>query len=96
MFSYRIFREKKEVLVAVCDKEILGNEIDADKKVNVSEKFYGGEFCTEEELKKILSEATIINAIGNNVVNFLISEGIASSEGTIKVGGVLHAQIFTV
>ncbi|UCG95226.1 MAG: DUF424 family protein [archaeon] len=91
MFSYKIFRVPKEVLVSVCDQEVLGKKL--DENFEVDEKFYGGKNCGKDEIRKILEEATIINAVGNIIVDFLINENFVEKEKTIKIGGVLHAQV---
>jgi hypothetical protein len=91
MFSYKIFRVPKEVLVSVCDQEILGKKL--EENFEVKEDFYGGKNCGKEELREILGEATIINAVGNGIVDFLIKENFVEKEKTIKIGGVLHAQV---
>jgi len=94
MFSYKVFRVPEEVLVAVCDREILGKKF-GEMEFEVSESFYGGGICGEEELREILKEATIINAVGNKIIDFLVKENIVDKEGIIKIGDVSHAQVFT-
>lgn len=95
MFSYKVFRVQKEVLVAVCDKELLGEKLEWEPEFEVKESFYGGKTCEELELKKILEEATIINAVGNRIVEFLIKENFVNEKNVLKIGGVLHAQVVT-
>lgn len=94
MFSYKIFRVPNEVMVSVCDEDILGKEL-GDSGFKVSEDFYGGDICGEEELREILKEATIINAVGNKIVSFLVGEKIIDKRNVIKIGGVSHAQVVT-
>lgn len=91
MFSFKVYKTPKEVLVSVCDIEILGKEL--EEGFEVKEEFYGGSECEEDGLMDILGEATIINAVGNKVVEFLIREELVEEEKTIKIGDVLHAQV---
>lgn len=95
MFSYSIFRTPKEVLIAVCDQEILGKKF-GDMNFEVKESFYGGEVCGEEELREILKDATIINAVGNRIIDFLRKEKIVEEKGILNIGDVSHAQVVTV
>jgi hypothetical protein len=95
MFSYRIFRTPKEVLVAICDQEILGKKF-GDINFEVKASFYGGEACGEEELREILKDATIINAVGNRIIDFLRKENIVEEKGILNIGDVSHAQVVTV
>ena len=96
MFSYKIFKTPNDTLVAVCDKDILGKKFENDVVFEVSENFYGGDDCGEDELREILKNATIINAIGNKTIDFLVKEKLVNKKGIIKIGDVSHAQIVTV
>jgi len=96
MFSYKIFKTPKEVLVAVCDKEILGKKFHEDIRFEVKKSFYGERVCGEEELKEILKEATIINAVGNNAIDFLIKENLVDKKRIIKIGDTYHAQVVAI
>ena len=96
MFSYKIFKMPKDTLVAVCDQEILGKKFENDIIFEIKEDFYGGNNCGEDELREILKDATIINAVGNKVIAFLVKENFVNKKGIIKIGDVLHAQVVTV
>ena len=96
MFSYNVITNLGEVLIAICDRDILGKKIKNKITFEVSDNFYGGNICREEELNDILKKATVINAIGNKIVDFLIKENFVDDDDVIKIGGVSHAQIITV
>lgn len=94
MFYYSKYERGKDLLIAVCDKDILGQEFQfRDTSFKVEKKFYGKKECDKKEIKKILKEATIINAVGENIVNFLIENEVINKENIIEIGDTVHAQM---
>lgn len=66
-FRMKIYRVRGEVLVAVCDEDIVGKTFrEKDLKIEVKEEFYGKESYDEEEVKRALRQATIANITGKN------------------------------
>lgn len=97
MFSYRVFRESGEVMLAISDRDILGKKYDEnDMHLFVPEDFYSGSICNEEEAIKLIKSATIINAVGNNIISLLIEKKIIAKDNVLKIGGMSHAQIVSV
>ncbi len=92
MFSYRIFRDRGETLLAFCDSGLLGKKLDGPVIFEVRESFYGGSECGETEIKSLAKDATVINAVGRDAVELLVRENIIERENVIMVGGVPHAQ----
>lgn len=94
MFCCKTYKYGKDVMVAVCDKEVLGKEfLFGDVNFKVKKGFYGEDVHSKEEIKKILKDATIINAVGKNIVNLLIKEGLIDERYVMKIGDTLHAQM---
>jgi len=90
----KVHRRGKDVLVAVCDEELLGSEIRAgDLRLCIREEFYGGERIPLSQLKEYLREATIVNAIGNDVVKELAKWVDVVMDAAVELGGVLHVQL---
>lgn len=85
-----------EVVVAVCDTELIGTKLKVNDgyEVLVSADFYMGRIVDWQSVKSALEEATIINLLGNNIVNRAVSEGLVNEGACIKVGGVKHVQLF--
>lgn len=93
MYMVKVHPHEKERMVAACDSDLLGTTIDGGKvRLEVSEAFYGGEELDEEGLVQRLGMATIINLIGNDVVDVAIREGFVLPELVMEIGGVKHAQ----
>ena len=93
MFSLRVHRHPDEVILAVCDESILGETFRGDGlKIEVSEGFYGGDIVSEEEVRNAFRNFTMLNIVGNEIVEFAIAEGIIHPDNVIVIGGVKHAQ----
>ncbi len=94
MFRMKIYRVRGEVLVAVCDSEIVGKTFrEGDLKIEVKESFYGDKDVGEEEVKKALRMATIANITGKRAVELAIRMGIIDRENVLKIGECWHAQM---
>lgn len=84
----------KQVLLAICDAEILGKTFqESDLVLEVREEFYKGVKTSVDEALSLIDQSTNINLIGSNIVTKAIEKGYIHPEAVIKVCGVLHAQI---
>ncbi|MEM2889359.1 MAG: DUF424 family protein [Candidatus Bathyarchaeia archaeon] len=84
----------KQVLLAICDAEILGKTFnDSDIVLEVKEEFYKGVKTSIDEAIGLIEQSTIVNIIGCNTVKKAIEKGYVHPEAVIKVCGILHAQI---
>ncbi len=94
MFRLKIYRVRGEVLVAVCDSDIVGKTFrEGDLKIEVKESFYGEREVGEEEVKRALRMATIANITGRKAVELAIKIGIVDKENVLKIGECWHAQM---
>jgi len=80
-----------EIVVALCDEKLLGKKIGGNFFINP--RFYRGKKTSEEQVLQALSNASIINAVGEDSVNFLIKHDIIKTEHVKKIKNVPHAQI---
>ncbi len=94
MFRLKVYRVRGEVLVAVCDSDIVGKTFrEGDIKIEVKESFYGDRDVGEEEVKRALRMATIANITGRRAVELAIRMGIVDRENVLKIGECWHAQM---
>jgi len=94
MFRLKIYRVRGEILVAVCDSELVGKTFkEGDLKIEVKESFYGDKDVGEEEVKRALRMATIANITGRRAVELAIKLGIIDKENVLKIGDCWHAQM---
>lgn len=89
----RVVRTAKEVLVIICDAELIGKEFrQGELKLKIDKSFYGGKEASVEECLAALREATIANMIGS-IVERAIEEGFVNRENVIRIRNVPHAQM---
>lgn len=85
-----------ELVAAVCDQELLGKRIDVRNglTVEVAQSFYGGNLLEEDQVFEHIEHATIVNLVGNEIVERAVKRGLAHSSAAVKLGGVSHLQIY--
>jgi hypothetical protein len=84
----------RNVLLSMCDTEILGRTLREGKIVFcVKEDFYKGTRVDVEEAVSMIESSTIVNMVGKNVVKEAIEKGFVHPEAVLKIEGVPHAQI---
>ena len=97
MFRMRVYRVKGEILVAVCDSDIVGKTFkEGELKIEVKEGFYGESEFNEEEVENALKKATIANITGKKAVSLAIKIGIVDKDNVLKIGDCLHAQMVVI
>lgn len=94
MICVKIHKAGDEVLLAACDKELLGTTLEDSKiSLKVTREFYFQREVTPEEFSKLLEKATIANLVGNTVVEKAVSLQLVDSKNVLEISGVKHAQL---
>lgn len=90
----RVIRDKKGVIVAICDAGLLGETFRYGKmKLEVSTQFYGGALCTVEQAMETLAQADIANLVGETTIQAAVKEGLVDPEAVIYFGKIPHVQM---
>ncbi|MEM2096676.1 MAG: DUF424 family protein [Methanothrix sp.] len=83
-----------EVLVAVCDSELLGQRFtENDLQLEVSVSFFGQELASAAMLERALEEATMANFVGERAVAWAIAFEYVDRENVLHIDGVPCAQM---
>ncbi|MFH1448506.1 MAG: DUF424 family protein [Candidatus Micrarchaeota archaeon] len=93
----KIHKTNDQVVVALCDKELVGKILrDGNLVLDLKKysSFYVGELTTPEKAKMSLKEATSINLVGKRSVDLAISDGLAEKGAERLIGCVPHLQIY--
>ena len=89
----RVIRTQGEVLVIVCDPELIGKKFkQGELKLEVKESFYQGTEASIKECIAMLREATIANLVGS-IVGHAIKAGIIKRANVLRIQNVPHAQL---
>lgn len=90
----RIFKDKGYVVVAACDRNVLGRTFREGKlRLEVASRFYGGDLCGVEETMQALQAADIGNLVGGKVIDAAVQKGLVDPDAILTIGGVPHVQI---
>ena len=92
------YEAQKEIIVAVCDKDLIGKVLREGELVLDLKKyssFYIGELASEEEAWSIMKGATSLNLVGKKAVGLALKKKLAKKGDERTVDGVPHLQIYT-
>jgi hypothetical protein len=93
MFWSKVYRVKDQIVVAICDEELIEKTLDFDDvKFHVSRKFYGGDLIDHEKAEKLLENATIGNLVGEKIISLALNKRYIAKENIILISGIPHAQ----
>jgi hypothetical protein len=93
MFWCKIFQTKFDFVLALCDEKLLGKTLrEKTLKINISERFYGGELIDEKIAVELMKKATIGNLIGKEAIELAEKNGFITKENVILINGIPHAQ----
>jgi hypothetical protein len=93
MFWCKIFPTRYDLVVAICDEDLIDKELDSkDFKIKISKNFYGDKLVDEAIALKLMNKSTICNLMGSNIVELAEKNKFIISKNVIFINGVPHAQ----
>ena len=93
----KVYVGEKAIVVAVCDKEVLGKKYQEGKFVlDVASKFFGGNIVDIPYALTEIRKATMANLVGPHIVDAAIEAKIIHPDAVLRVQDVPHAQRMTV
>ncbi|MCV0413121.1 DUF424 family protein [Nitrosarchaeum sp.] len=94
-FSVKITEYQKNLMLNICDAELLGKSISENElTMKISESYYGNEIIEIDEAKKLLESSNIINMVGKDTISLSLELGIGSENGVKKISGVPFLIVF--
>jgi hypothetical protein len=92
-----IVRQGANVMIAVCDAELLGKKLkDKNRVFDIRECFYKGQRMSVEEAIELAKRCTTANLVGKNTVECAKSEGIVHPDAVLLIRNIPHALIVRV
>jgi hypothetical protein len=84
---------KNGVIVAVVDKDILGQKFEENKlQLDLSSGYYKGELKTPDEVGDLIRNAYGVNLVGEQSIKLAIEEGIIDETMVKKIAGIPYYQ----
>ena len=94
-FSIKTTDYQKNLMLNICDAELLGKKIvENELNMNISESYYGEKLVEHEEARTLLKNASIINMVGKETISLSLELGVGSENGIKKIGGVPFLIVF--
>lgn len=94
-FSVKVSDYQKNMMLNICDSDLLGKNIIQDElTMNISKSYYGEKIVTKEEAEDLLQKSSIINMVGKNTISLSIELGIGSENGVKKISDVPFLIVF--
>lgn len=91
------FETEGEVIVAICDEEILGKCFEEkEKQIHIREGFYKGELVSLDQGLEAMREATIANIVGKRIVTGALKARLIHERAIIRIQNIPHAQLVVV
>jgi hypothetical protein len=94
MFYVKEHSSEEGCVLAVCDREVLGETLEeGELALTVSEPFYKGELKSKTRALSRIKSADNVNLVGNRIVKLAVENGLVDEGNVMKVGGVSHAIV---
>ena len=94
-FSVKVTDYQKNLMLNICDIDLLGKNIVEDElNMNISKSYYGEKIIEHEEAKHLLKNASIIDMVGEKTVSLSLELGVGNENGIKKVGGIPFLIVF--
>lgn len=93
MISMHIIKYGSEILLAACDKRLLGKVVrDGELKLDIKKDFYYEVYVESKTFVNALKMVNIANLVGEDVVSIAIKEGYVNKENVMYIKKVPYAQ----
>ena len=94
-FSVKVTDYQKNMMLNICDANLLGKNIIQDElNMHISESYYGEKLVEKDEAKTLLKTSSIINMVGKETISLSLQLGIGSENGVKKISDVPFLIVF--
>ncbi len=94
-FSVRVTDYQKNIMLNICDADLLGKNIVQDElNMNISKSYYGEKLVETEEAATLLKKSAIINMVGKETVSLSVKLGIGSETGIKTISNIPFLIVF--
>jgi hypothetical protein len=94
-FIARQIRWQEQILVNICDEELLGTTVKGGNlDMHISRDYFGGDKVSMTEALAMVRNSSIINLAGSRIVERVVAERLASERSVKRVGSVSFLMIY--
>lgn len=94
-FSVRTSKYRGNVLVNICDEELIGRTVTEGKlKMHISKEFYLGEVVDSIQALALIRTCSIVNLAGKRAVSLAINNKVGAREAVREIEDVPFLMIY--
>jgi hypothetical protein len=94
-FAVRTAEYKGNVLVNICDEELIGRTVTEGKlQMHISREFYYGELVDQGEALRLIKRCAIINLVGTRSVSLAVDNNIGARQAIREIEDVPFLMIY--
>ena len=94
-FSVKISNYQKNMMVNMCDAELMGKDVvDGELKIPINETYYGKQLVDKDEAISLLKSASVMNLVGKETISLATDLGIGSESGIKIISNIPFLIIF--
>jgi hypothetical protein len=94
-FSVKISDYQKNMMVNMCDAELMGKDVvDGELKIPINETYYGKQLVDKDEAISLLKSASVMNLVGKETISLATDLGIGSESGIKIISNIPFLIIF--
>ena len=94
-FSIKTTDYQKNLMLNICDADLLGKKIvENELNMNISESYYGEKLVEHEEARTLLKNASIINMVGKETISISLELGVENEKKKKKIAGIPFLIVF--
>jgi hypothetical protein len=91
----KVYHQNGEVVLAACDEKLLDKNFEeGELQLTVHRSFYHGFEVDEDSFMEYLNSSTIINLVGESVIQCAKRAGLITDDCVLRIQGIPHAQIY--
>ncbi len=94
-FAVRTAEYKGNVLVNICDLELIGRTVTEGKlKMHISKEFYLGEAVDDAEALNLIRRCAIVNLVGQRSVALAVDNSVGSRQAIREIEDVPFLMVY--
>ena len=94
-FSVKISNYQKNMMVNMCDAELMGKDVvDGELKIHINETYYGKQLVDTDEAISLLKSASVMNLVGKETISLATDLGVGSESGIKIISNIPFLIIF--
>ena len=95
LFSVRVTNHQNNLMLNICDAQLLGKNVVQDNlTVNISKSYYGERLVEKQEAEELLKKCSTINMVGKETISLSVGLGIGSQQGIKEIDGIPFLIVF--